>query len=238
MQVKWRILAILTFLAVLVTVGFYAFQEQRHEPAVIIDNRHSSPHRHRARRSLATTPNPVEVLPTEQANVTAQQTTQYQQATSTMPAAEQEFIYAVQQGQTASRSAPNEMAKGGTRFQRRQAICSILPSATVSDWIGQIAQLESNGDGKGVLQISLGENIRVETSNNDFSDIDHNTLIDPSTPLFETLMRMSVGTRVVFSGSFFPSKVDCVEEQSMTLDGSMTSPEFVFRFATVTSVAQ
>jgi hypothetical protein len=150
-----------------------------------------------------------------------------------IPANEKEFILAVQQGQAAFRSAPKEMAQGGTRSKRRIAICQILPQISVSDWVGRIETLSSNSDGKGVLEISLAPDIRVKTWNNDFSDSASHTLLDPSSSLFGTVSQMSKGDQVVFSGAFFPSDVDCVTETSMGLQGSMTDPEFLFRFLSV-----
>ncbi len=150
-----------------------------------------------------------------------------------LPAAEQEFIRAVRDGRTAFQRAPNEMAQGGTRSTRRLAICRSLSGGSVSGWSGQIRKLGSNSDGKGVLEISLAEDIRLETWNNDLSDISDNTLIDPTSSLFAHLSKMKDGDQVVFSGSFLPSDVDCVRETSVTLEGSMTDPEFVFRFTSV-----
>jgi hypothetical protein len=157
-----------------------------------------------------------------------------------MPAAEQAFIRAVQRGQVAFQAAPNEMAQGGTRAQRRVAICQSLnvpeQGVLVSDWVGQIDRLSSNSGGKGVLYISLAPSIRVETWNNDFSDSSHHTLIEPSSPLFAVASQMKQGDEVVFSGTFFASGVDCVEEHSMGLQGSMSEPEFIFRFTRVKPV--
>jgi hypothetical protein len=150
-----------------------------------------------------------------------------------IPANEKEFILAVQQGQAAFRSAPNEMAQGGTRSKRRIAICQSLPQISVSAWVGRIDTLSSNSDGKGVLEISLAPDIRVKTWNNDFSDSASHTLIDPSSSLFGIVSQMRKGDQVVFSGAFFPSDVDCVTETSMSLQGSMTDPEFLFRFLSV-----
>jgi hypothetical protein len=150
-----------------------------------------------------------------------------------MPVDEEGFVRAVQEGQVAFQRAPNEMAQGGTRSRRRLAICQILRRRSVSGWIGRIAKLSSNSDGKGVLEISLADSIRVETWNNDLSDVSDETLIDPSTALFALLSQMKQGDQVVFSGTFIPSDTDCVKESSMSLGGSMTDPEFVFRFSSV-----
>ena len=96
-------------------------------------------------------------------------------------------------------------------------------------------QLSSNSEGKGVLYIKLAENVHVETTNNSLSEAlsGNSTLIEPGSALFEKLSRMKVGDEVRFSGQFFPSKLDCVEETSLTLSGSMTDPEFLMRFTAV-----
>ena len=117
--------------------------------------------------------------------------------------------------------------------RRTRAICQNLRQISVSDWVGQIDALSSNSDGKGVLEISLAPDIQVKTWNNDFSDTASHTLIDPSSSLFGTVSQMRKGDQVVFSGAFFPSDVDCVKETSVSLAGSMTDPEFLFRFLSV-----
>jgi hypothetical protein len=85
----------------------------------------------------------------------------------------------------------------------------------------------------GQVKISLAPDIRVKTWNNDLSDSASHTLIDPSSSLFGTVSQMRKGDQVVFSGAFFPSEVDCVTETSISIQGSMTDPEFLFRFSSV-----
>jgi hypothetical protein len=156
-----------------------------------------------------------------------------------LPAEEQGFIEAVQESQIAFQSAPNEMAAGGFRFRRGVAICRALPTRTVSNWVGRIAMLESNGDGKGVLKITLADDISVETWNNELSDIGDHTLIEPASALFAAVSQMKVGDQVLFSGTFLngDNDVDCVRERSLSLHGSMRDPDFMFRFADVTQEA-
>lgn len=150
-----------------------------------------------------------------------------------MPEDERQFIRVVQESRAAFQRAPNEMAQGGTRAQRREEICKILVGSRISGWSGQIRKLGSNNDGKGVLELRLSDGLSLVTWNNDFSDLSDGTLIDPSSPLFQGLSHMKVGDNVSFSGSFLPSDVDCVREASMSLSGSMTDPDFIFRFNTV-----
>jgi hypothetical protein len=152
-----------------------------------------------------------------------------------LPADEQAFIEAVQQGQTAFQSSPNELAAGRIRFQRGVSICRILAKRSISDWTGRVTTLESNSDGKGVLAITLADNISVTTWNNDLSDSSYGTLIEPSSTLSAAVSTMRMGDQVSFTGTFFPggNDVDCVKEASMSLHGSMQEPEFVFRFMSV-----
>jgi hypothetical protein len=116
------------------------------------------------------------------------------------------------------------------------AICKSLPRLSVVNWVGKIEKLSSNSDGNGVLEISLADVARVETWNNDLSDISDHTLINPSSSLFAVLAQMKLGDQVLFSGTFIPSELDCVEEHSLSLSGSMTDPEFIIHFASVEGI--
>jgi len=150
-----------------------------------------------------------------------------------MPAEQAAFIEAVVSSREAFRKAPNELAKGGVRAQRRQKICGALNSAAVNGWLGRIVELESNNDGKGVLAVEIADDVNLATWNNAISDLTHHTLIAPGSAMFAGLAGMKKGQKVRFAGRFFSDETDCVAEQSMTLSGSMRDPEFVFRFSRV-----
>jgi hypothetical protein len=215
----WQLTLVL-FLVIVVIFAIFNAADRSSGPAPVV----KGPDYDRPANSTA----PISTHSNEEAAVSQQA-----DSAKAMPVVEREFIRAVQQGRIAFRQAPNEMAQGGTRSWRRSAICRSLPQMSVSGWVGKIDKLSSNSDGKGVLEISLADSIRLETWNNDFSDTSDHTLIDPSSQLFATASQMKQGDRVLFSGTFFPSEVDCVEEHSMSLEGSMTDPEFIFRFTTV-----
>jgi hypothetical protein len=123
------------------------------------------------------------------------------------------------------------MAKGGARAARKGAICRILPRLAVTDWVGTIYDLSSNSDGNGVVEILIGPDIYVRTSNNSFSDMGDRTLIPAGSPLFQVLAVGSKGAGVKFSGTFLRGDADCVKETSLTQEGSMTEPEFLMRFS-------
>jgi hypothetical protein len=143
---------------------------------------------------------------------------------------QQALIDAVEDARQRYRTAANDMARGGTRAWRKDVICKLLPSLTVKDWKGEIYKLSSNSDGKGVVEITIGRDTYVKTWNNSLSDIGDHTLIEPNSAIFRTLSQMKEGDRIRFSGSFIGSDTDCVKEASMTQNGSMTEPEFIFRF--------
>jgi hypothetical protein len=47
------------------------------------------------------------------------------------------------------------------------------------------------------------------------------------------LSKFSVGKHVIFSGSFLSNETDCMREESLTQEGSMSEPAFAFRFSDV-----
>jgi len=146
------------------------------------------------------------------------------------PSDQTKFAAAVASARAQYRSAANELAAGGIRSSRQQAICDAVINQAASDWVGKISRLTTNGDGKGVIGISIGPNVQIATWNNRMSDIGDRTLIEPDSSVFKTLAKMKVGDTVKFSGRFTPSRTDCVGEQSFTLQGSMTDPAFTMRF--------
>ena len=152
---------------------------------------------------------------------------------SVMPDDEKAVVEAIEDARRAYKVAANDLARGGTRGQRKSALCHALKGKSVDDWTGTIETLSSNSEGKGVISIRIGPDIHVATWNNALSDIMHTTLIEPGTELFSRLSSLKVGDRVKFSGLFFESNTDCVFELSMTLGGSMGDPDFIMRFTAV-----
>jgi hypothetical protein len=46
---------------------------------------------------------------------------------------------------------------------------------------------------------------------------------------------MKIGDKARFSGEFFEDRDDCFKEGSLTFDGSLREPEFIFRFSDLSS---
>lgn len=150
------------------------------------------------------------------------------------PASESNFIGIVSKAQADSRRTENDMQKGGVKDQRDRSICSTMSSFQVQDWVGTVKTIDSNSDGKGVLEIEIAPDVLVKTWNNELSDFESHTLIDPGSPVFVAASAMKTGELVDFSGTFFRApEGDCLSEGSLSLDGKLQSPEFIFRFSKV-----
>lgn len=153
-----------------------------------------------------------------------------------LPPAEAQLIQIVSAAQSESHKAENDMQRGGIKAKRDRALCEAVTSFAVSGWIGTVEKIDSNSDGKGVLEIAIADDIKVKTWNNALSDISSNTLIEPGSPVFQAASAMKRGQRVAFSGSFLKgSEGDCLAEGSLSLRGKIEDPEFIFRFSSIST---
>lgn len=153
-----------------------------------------------------------------------------------LPPDEARLVEIVSLAQAESKKAENDMQRGGIKAKRDEVLCRAINSLAVTNWIGTIKKVNSNSDGKGVLEILMAKDIEIKTWNNALSDLRENTLIEQGSPLFETASRMKSGQRVAFSGTFFRgSEGDCLRESSLTLRGKVQEPEFIFRFSEISA---
>jgi len=157
-------------------------------------------------------------------------------ASASLPAQEENFINIISQAQSDAKNADNDMQKGGVKARRDKAICSLMANKSVKNWVGKVRKISANSDGKGVLEITLAKGITVKTWNNDFSDMQSRTLLDPNSKLFQTASSLKKGESVTFSGTFLPGKDgECIYEGSMSLSGKLRDPEFIFRFSGISA---
>lgn len=150
-----------------------------------------------------------------------------------VPVEQLNLVTAVTTAKERQAKAATDFQRGAVRPARGREICAFLKNRTVSGWIGEVTMLTTNSDGNGVITINVGGDVSISTWNNALSDIGSNTLIKPETALFQALGNLRVGDLVIFSGSFFQNKVDCIQESSLTLDGSIDSPRYIFRFKNI-----
>ncbi|MGH9572637.1 MAG: hypothetical protein ACRD40_03785 [Candidatus Acidiferrales bacterium] len=176
-------------------------------------------------------PQNVHEVPTAQAIPTTAQSVEQE----SLPEEESEFIKTITAFQTSYGNLANEFQKSAARKQRAEDIAEILSTRSVNGWVGQVSAMHTTSDGRGVLSIRLpvATHIEVETMNNGLSDIGDNTLIPQGSPLYNQISGLSVGDEVTFGGRFGSGEMDYIEEASLTEEGSMTEPDFVFTFANV-----
>ncbi len=146
------------------------------------------------------------------------------------------FVRAIESVEEEYNAAPNELKKSAIRTKRGKLIRSALNGdLRISGWIGKLMLMKTNSEGKAFIEIQLeNTNITIKTWNNAISDLLDNTLIPQESRLYSEISELLIGERVVISGIFLPSdKYDFVREASLTESGSMSSPEFVFKFDAV-----
>ena len=85
---------------------------------------------------------------------------------SLIPDQQAKFVAANDSAREAYKAGANEMAKGAARPKRAKEIYNAAQGRTIHDWVGKIATLSSNGDGKGVLSIMIGTEVYLKTWNN------------------------------------------------------------------------
>jgi hypothetical protein len=162
---------------------------------------------------------------------------QFTNTEPSVPADEAEFIKILALARGNYENAKTDFAKGATRPQRAKAICAASKSTQAKSWKGKVVRLTTNGDGKGVFAVEIAPSVTLKTFSVQLADIGSNTLIEPNSKLFGALGELSIGDQVKFSGSFIASATDCFQETSLTMNGSLTSPEFVMRFVDVQKIS-
>lgn len=166
-----------------------------------------------------------------------EQSSNTKSAGAAMPTDESTFISIVTAAQQGNQDAANDMQRGGVKAQREQQLCKSMRSLQASNWIGRIKEIDANSEGKGVLSVEVAKNIIVTTWNNSLSDLLHETLIEPGSPVFNVASELKKGQQVRFSGYFFRGEDgDCLFESSLTLRGKLREPEFIFRFSEISPI--
>ena len=152
----------------------------------------------------------------------------------------------------------NDILANDIFHARATEFCKFSSSGLeVTDWVGYMGHVNEVGASAALgVQIARGERYggggtglyRLVTWNIEalvFSEGSDATLITPSSPLFPLVSKLVYGERVRFSGTFFPGRPKgmltygheawegCVLELSMTQFGSMSEPEFLFRFTSI-----
>jgi len=152
-----------------------------------------------------------------------------------IPADQNEFVAVVEKHRSMLSGAKNNIVKKEVRNARASALMEADVAQFVGGWIGEVSSIDVAGD-DGVFSVEVGDDIRITTWNNELSDISDETLIKRGSEPYISLMNLSRGDKVRIAGEFLPSEEDYFKEVSLTLDGAMQDPEFLFRFKSITPV--
>jgi hypothetical protein len=124
----------------------------------------------------------------------------------------------------------NDLQQNNLAAARDQQLCSPTQVREAEDWIGEVYNVRTsvvdyqNRNARLVLEFGSGRNkFWIHTHEN----------IERDDPLFNALGYLKAGEKIKFSGQFVLTHKGCIWESSLTQDGSMSKPEFAFRFAKI-----
>jgi len=128
----------------------------------------------------------------------------------------------------------NAIEKRTLRAERRRALQQLALEGQITNWVGHLTKIGTSlGDAYIAVRLEGSKPIYVETWNNLVSDHSAATLISTTSSLYQKIAACHENDTVEFSGQFIVNSesADYLTEMSMTEYGSMTEPEFVFRFS-------
>jgi hypothetical protein len=152
-------------------------------------------------------------------------------STAGMPPAEIAFVAAATGAAEAWVAAPNDLARVDMPAARAAALCRALPGLAATAWRGRVAQItpdgfpDFNGKRTAHIVITLTSHLSVTTPAAPLLN-NPNTMVEAGSALYATAATLPIGAPVVFSGTFFPDAATCLTITNLTLDGSMTHPNF------------
>ena len=150
-----------------------------------------------------------------------------------MPADQDAVIALIHEYEALYDAAETDLQKANVRVRRRQALCELIPGRVVTNWVGEVDTIGGNSDGDAHLDLEVEDGINIGTWNNRFSDLFDDTLVLATNPLYETLLALTEGQRVTFSGEFMSTSDECLRTANVTEVFDMTRPNFKFKFSAV-----
>ena len=119
---------------------------------------------------------------------------------------------------------PNELKKSPVKKARNSLFEEIKFNRKVTNWIGKLDRMSTSSSGNASINIKLiGSRAEVHT----LGDIELNS------DLFNDIASLSEGDTIVISGSFIREYSEYLYESSVTESGSMSNPEFYFKFKSI-----
>ncbi len=142
------------------------------------------------------------------------------------------FISIISEYKQEYQQTRNEIKKTMVREKRKNQLQSLLTSLNMRNWEGKITALGTTSNGDAYIEISFNS-IEIETWNNNFSDMQYNTLIPSNSEIYTSLAEMQIGDFVICDFKFIEGDRDYILEKSLTEAGSMLQPEFIVKFSKI-----
>lgn len=150
-----------------------------------------------------------------------------------LPSAQVKLLAVVDEYANRFRTAKNELQESSLRTARGDAFFKLVGSDLgVENWIGKITDLGTDSQDKAYIRVSIAPNVELVTLNMSALDV-QGTMISNGTELYSNLMGMTEGDPIKLSGSFIPNGREGFYEASLTINGAMTEPAFLFRFSRI-----
>jgi hypothetical protein len=118
-------------------------------------------------------------------------------AAADMPQDQTQFIAIVERFDHAYTQAGSDIVKSAARLQRAKAIWDAIRTPVVRNWTAMVFKVSSTQEAKGILKLALSTEVWVTTSSDTISDVGHNTLIDPKSPLFDQAVLLKKNQQVL-----------------------------------------
>jgi hypothetical protein len=151
-----------------------------------------------------------------------------------IPPEEARLCGAVDRGASAFQAAEhNEIREDASKEERRPQLENLI----VKDWVGTLSDISTTASsGNAYISIALPCDVttHVKTWNNSLSDLGDKTMIAKGSALYSRLATLHQGQQVRFSADLVRDRTGGPREASMTVSGSMTDPEFIARFTSIT----
>lgn len=128
--------------------------------------------------------------------------------------------------------ASNDLQRSSIRTSRQKEIEKQLKNRKVDSWIGEVVSLRTDSSRDAIITIKVDQKIIGREVGRDFCFVIRNSInrIEHGSQLYDEMSRLSVGSRLTFSGRFVECDEDYIREGSLTEHGAMSEPEFEFVF--------
>lgn len=158
------------------------------------------------------------------------------------PNTEDRLIAIVDHYRSIWKANTNDMRDAAIREHRADAICALLRAPIDGNFTGTIAHvgLASLPNMKrqidAYIEVRLAPHLEFTTPVED--PLGNGTsMLAPGSKVYREVEGLQKGDAVAFAGVFTLSGKDCLPETSLTEDGSMTDPEFLFDFTEIKQVS-